>query len=701
MASGRFPGNGNYRLDLSTWTGGTTIYASISVTKTGGSGYWTNDAQWWRIRIAGADQDGSWTYDFRGSTTIGIATRSRGVGYGSFLVEAWVNMDSGFGQAYAAEWVNIFTTPSAPWGVGVNAGARSTTNLGVGYSRGAENGAAIDRDHAEWSRVSDGVVVWNDYGPAGYTSPQGGAVPGAPALTPGTGYRIRIRSHNAAGWGPWSPTVSGTTLPAGPPGITVSPSADGMAADVRLSPPGNAAGVQEYQIDRRTTGASSVTTISTTSPTKRVPGLTPGGSYDWRARARFGTYWSPYSTWQTVVQTKPTPGPTAYFDGSLPGRGNRIFEWAGIEHGSVSRAYTAKPVGWTSATSGGGAVSLGQAVGGRDRAFAARALVTTDTTGPGVSLGLDPATAYSTIIADAPYAASMYVRPSRSQRIAAVIYWYSATGSPMGSQVGGAVVAPIGEWTRLSVSGESPAGAARAVVRVMDVAGTGWSAWKAGEFFDADAAMISLRRLYDYFDGSFLGTSESSYKWEGAPDASVAVREYDPEDVFVLLDPDCEAIPSSPRPPAIVNDCVTVVGQWRRFWYAIPAAEVGEWSETLPTIRITTATADVGQVRLRFYRNPDGLPIEGYDATRWDGELILSYAPPAATITLDGISQSATADVAGRTGVSADHLLYGSNGGVVTWPVLSCGDAYLMSWDIPISVPSGNLSVNLELTQRM
>ena len=691
MASGGFPGNGNYRLDLSTWTGGTTIYASISVTKTGGSGYWTYDAQWWRIRIAGADQDGSWTYDFRGSTTIGIATRSRGVGYGSFLVEAWVNMDSGFGQAYAAEWVNIFTTPGAPIPIGLD--QATITSLRYRFSGTTDGGTPVREWQAQIASNGDFTQNVQTVGSNGATVFTG--------LSGGTTYYARSRGRNDVGWGAWSSTISATTLPSGPPGITVSPSADGMAADVRLSPPGNATGVEEYQIDYRDTGASSVTTISTTSPTKRVSGLTPGGSYDWRARARFGTYWSPYSTWQTVVQTKPTPDPTAYFDGSLPGRGNQIFEWAGIEHGSVSRAYTAKPVGWTAATSGGGAVSLGQVVGGRDRAFAARALVTTDTTGPGVSLGLDPATAYSTIIADAPYAASMYVRPSRSQRIAAAIYWYSATGSPMGSQVGGAVVAPIGEWTRLSVSGESPAGAARAVVRVMDVAGTGWSAWKAGEFFDADAAMISLRRLYDYFDGSFLGTPEFSYNWEGAPDASVTVREYDPEDVFVLLDPDCDAIPSSPRPPAIVNDCVTIVGQWRRFWYAIPASEVGEWSETLPTIRITTATADVGQVRLRFYRNPDGLPIEKYDATRWDGELILSYAPPAATITLDGISQSATADVAGRTGVSADHLLYGSNGGVVTWPVLSCGDAYLMSWDIPISVPSGNLSVNLELTQRM
>lgn len=691
MASGGFPGNGNYRLDLSTWTGGATIYASISVTKTGGSGYWTYDAQWWRIRIAGADQDGWWTYDFRGSQTIGIATRSRGVGYGSFLVEAWVNMDSGFGQAYAAEWVNIFTTPGAPIPIGLD--QATITSLRYRFSGTTDGGTPVREWQAQIASNGDFTQNVQTVGSNGTTVFTG--------LSGGTTYYARSRGRNDVGWGAWSSTISATTLPSGPPGITVSPSADGMAADVRLSPPGNATGVEEYQIDYRDTGASSVTTISTTSPTKRVPGLTPGGSYDWRARARFGTYWSPYSTWQTVVQTKPTPDPTAYFDGSLPGRGNRIFEWEGIEHGSVSRAYTAKPVGWTAATSGGGAVSLGQVVGGRDRAFAARALVTTDATGPSVSLGLDPATAYSTIIADAPYAASMYVRPSRSQRIAAVIHWYSATGSSLGSQVGGAVVAPIGEWTRLSVSGESPAGAARAVVRVMDVAGTGWSAWKAGEFFDADAAMISLRRLYDYFDGSFLGTPEFSYNWEGAPDASVTVREYDPEDVFVLLDPDCEAIPSSPRPPAIVNDCVTIVGQWRRFWYAIPASEVGEWSETLPTIRITTATADVGQVRLRFYRNPDGLPIEKYDATRWDGELILSYAPPAATITLDGISQSAKADVAGRTDVSADHLLYGSNGGAVTWPVLSCGDAYLMSWDIPISVPSGNLSVNLELTQRM
>ena len=201
-------------------------------------------------------------------------------------------MDSGFGQAYAAEWVNIFTTPGAPNPIGLD--QATITSLRYRFSGTTDGGTPV----REWQAqiASNGAFTQNvqTVGSNGTTVFSG--------LSGGTTYYARSRGRNDVGWGAWSSTISATTLPSGPPGITVSPSADGMAADVRLSPPGNATGVQEYQIDYRETGASSVTTISTTSPTKRVPGLTPGGSYDWRARARFGTYWSPYSTWQTVVQ---------------------------------------------------------------------------------------------------------------------------------------------------------------------------------------------------------------------------------------------------------------------------------------------------------------------------------------------------------------------------------------------------------------
>lgn len=206
MASGLFSGDSRYRLDLGTAVSGTTINASIQVTKTAGGGYSTGDAQWWRIRIAGVDQDGSWTYDFSGGSpkTIGIATRGRAVGYGTFLVEAWVNMDSGLGQAYAAEWVTInnpATVPSAPRPVGID----SVTPTGMTYRfEGlSDGGSPISRwDYQAWTDPSfngagfatagAGVVVRND-------------------LPPATVIYWRCRGVNAIGAGPWSSTISERT----------------------------------------------------------------------------------------------------------------------------------------------------------------------------------------------------------------------------------------------------------------------------------------------------------------------------------------------------------------------------------------------------------------------------------------------------------------------------------------------------------
>lgn len=211
-----YPGN-QYRLDLGTAVDGATINAWSDVTQLSGSG-WESDAEWCRIRISGVDTDGWWAYDYTvGADTKRAISASRNVGYGSFLVETWVNMyfgEYGTLQAYEAKWVTITnpaTPPGAPLALSFLDAARSAINLGVQYTRGAANGAAIEQDHAEWSRLSDGVVVWNDYGPAGYTSPNGGATSGAPALTPGTEYRVRIRSRNAAGWGAWSGYVTAMT----------------------------------------------------------------------------------------------------------------------------------------------------------------------------------------------------------------------------------------------------------------------------------------------------------------------------------------------------------------------------------------------------------------------------------------------------------------------------------------------------------
>lgn len=110
-------------------------------------------------------------------------------------VSGTLSFDSGNGFA------DYNRLPGAPSNLRLEAGSLSTTSFGVRYDRGS---GASGTDHAEWSRADTGAVVWNDYGPAGYTSPNGGLTPGAPALVPGVQYRVRVRSNSGDGYGAWS-----------------------------------------------------------------------------------------------------------------------------------------------------------------------------------------------------------------------------------------------------------------------------------------------------------------------------------------------------------------------------------------------------------------------------------------------------------------------------------------------------------------
>src|SRR5690606_33389332 len=103
----------------------------------------------------------------------------------------------------------------------------------------------------------------------------------------------------------------------------------------------------------------------------------------------------------------------------------------------------------------------------------------------------------------------------------------------------------------------------------------------------------------------------------------------------------------------------------------------------------------------RVYRNPDALDPASFPATDWEAEQIVSYIPASTVLTLDGVAQRVWAEVNGGEPISADRLLYGSGGGPASWPVLSCGTAYLLSFDVPLDAPEGNLSVDVALTTRM
>lgn len=696
MASATFPGNSAYRLDLTTWSSSTTLYGAMSVTKTSGTGYWTAAAQPWSMNVAGAAFSGSWTYDFRTSTpqTIAVATRSYAAGYGTHYVSGAVQMDSGFGTASTGEWRTIAGVPNAPGTPIVD--QQTTTSVRYRFTSAGDNGAAVIEWQAEVASAPDfssgDLQTVSSTGTTVFTG-----------LNPGTTYYFRARGRNSVGWGPWGASISTATLPSTPPLISVSPSASGLSAVVTLSPPSGASGVTKYVVEYRPLPAATPTTSIETIPNiVTVGGLTPGIQYEWRSSAWFGSYQSPWSGWITVQQPNPNTSPGDFFDGNSAARADVSYGWQGTVNNSTSRAVGRGVDGWVTSVVGGSAVCQ-QVTGGFAGSFAARMVVRAGASGAGSELGMANSSGKrGAVVAGSIYVGSIYARPSRSQRLAARIYFVNDAGITLGLETGVAqVVADTIGWTRLTVLATAPAGSTGAVVRVMDCSGAGHSNWLSGEFLDADAAMISLSAAFPYFDGSTADAADFEYEWMGTPHASASRRVMAPSQPFVVTDPDCAVIPGAPRPPAIPNECIVTIGEWRRYSFSIPSIEVSEWLDAIPTIFLSTLGAPATQVRVRFYRNPDDLSPDEYQGwDQWDGELYLSFMPANAAVTLDGITQQAYGSLQGRDRVPMNHLLYGSNGGVVSWPILSCGDSYIMAVDTPLDLAPGGLNVALDIRQR-
>lgn len=528
-------------------------------------------------------------------------------------------------------------------------------------------------------------------------------------LTPAKTYYFRARGQNAVGWGAWNNATSQSTLPATAPGLAVMPSISGVTATASLTPPGGATGVTKYVLERRVFGTTApvVSVESATSPIS-VTGLTPGVSYEYRARAFFGTYETPWTAWAAYVQPNPNTDPGGYFDGNTPSTPALTYAWGGAVGKSISTASGLIPTGWRtfaqSATVSGGGGQAFRATGGFAGSFAARAVFFTDATAYGFAFGTadSPVGTRAAVEAGATYFGSVYVWPSKVKQLRAVVRWYNAAGTFLSSTPGVSQLAAAGNFTRLSASGAAPATAASASIVVEDVAATGTTLWQGGDWLHLDAAMVSLQQLFPYFDGNTADADGFAYEWLGAENASASMRTSVPgTGVDPLLDPDCPPIPGAPQPPPIDDTCIDEVGTWRRYWAVIPESEVFDWLSVVPTTRITTGAYAARQVRVRYYPNPDGLvPEQALDLPP-ESEQIITYMPPDTVFTLDGVSESAWASVSGGEDRPTEHLLRGTNNAPPVWPVLSCGGSYLISFDVPLDAPEGNISVGVSLTTRM
>lgn len=712
MGRATFSGNGNYVIDIDAAVARqnydqnySDIYYRVIVYKLAGTGYWRRDADsngYCDSNVGRVWTSGGFAYDFRGVSEITFAQGEFRVyhnadGYANYEVYGGIFLAGGLGSANAGSGVKaaarIPKPPGAP--VPVRVDQVTPTSMRYQFSGTTDGGSPITGWQAQIARdaaFTQGVQTVSSSGTTTFSN-----------LQPATNHFMRSRGINGRGPGAWSVTTQQATLPSGPPGVTIAPSPLGSSATLTMTPPGSAAGVVGYRVEYRVQGQSAVTAVTTSTNSITVENLSPGTTYEWRAQARYSSADSPWSTWQARLQPTPSPSISGYFDGSLPPQGIRSFEWIGMPHASKSRAITATPTGWEASAPGGAIYGLGRVGAGIVGPHAARVSLESSLSTSGLSLGMGSATSQlAEVVAGAPYVGSMFVRPSRSQRLALYVDWLSATVAPLGTAIGQAVVVGASAVQRLEVAASAPEDAKYARLSVRDVTGAGWSPWLSGQYLDGDGMMVTLQSLYDYFDGNTTPSREYVYEWNGPEGASTSVRQPAPPSADTRLqDPDCVAAPLAPRPPVIETSCIDDSGTWRRYWVVVPETSVPEWRELVPAIRIITGSADARQVRVRAYENPDALPPAGFPGTEWISEQTISYIPPRTMMTLDSMSERASAFVDGDGPLPANHLLYGRDSGPATWPTFSCGYGYLLSFDVPLEAPVGAISFEVDVTVRM
>lgn len=248
------------------------------------------------------------------------------------------------------------------------------------------------------------------------------------------------------------------------------------------------------------------------------------------------------------------------------------------------------------------------------------------------------------------------------------------------------------------MAARAPEGATGYYVRVMMYSGDNATLLASGKrlWWDAVISTISdsegqaLELVSPYFDGDYPNSS-----WAGAAGNSRSVWEF--SGVSELIDPDCPPLPPPPAPPSIDQDCIEDPTSWTRYTIYIPGDQVPLFSSSVPVVTLRTGNATARQVRMRWYPNPENQNITQLPACAYDGEVIVSYVPPQAEMTVDAIAREATAVVAGGPEQPATQLLYGPDGGPMEWPELSCNIGYVFTVDVDAADDVSELDVLLSL----
>lgn len=173
-------------------------------------------------------------------------------------------------------------------------------------------------------------------------------------------------------------------------------------------------------------------------------------------------------------------------------------------------------------------------------------------------------------------------------------------------------------------------------------------------------------------NGSVVLANGSSFTDPAGEDCWVSANPY----TEFISDPYYTAITKPPSPPRITPPNVLKVTSWRRSTLPVTQTVVDRWGRVAPVLTISTGAGGATQVRLRFY---GGGTITGCGH---EGEFLISYIPPNATMTIDTIRREIKVLKSNGRVVVGGQLVYGSDGMPVTWPSLGCSSSYTLTADM-------------------
>lgn len=181
---------------------------------------------------------------------------------------------------------------------------------------------------------------------------------------------------------------------------------------------------------------------------------------------------------------------------------------------------------------------------------------------------------------------------------------------------------------------------------------------------------------------------------ETCPDDTICA-----EDPDCLADPDCANVPAPPTAPLPSNPCICSSFNTRRACVDIPAGSIPEYTEGLPVATIKSGSNELRQIRLRFWVNNSGLPVEDLDACDACGEVTLSKIPADSEFVFDAKTRKATITCPGSAPTDATPLM-GSAGGTlpVAWPEIACaGSRFTMCVEADSDSVAADATISLSI----